>query len=225
MKAFHGDDSIKAKYVMRVRNHEIADEIVKGKYWEGGKGCAVGCTIHSSEHADYETELGIPRIIARLEDGIFENLPNELAKTWPRRFLESIKVGADLSRVWDEMAVWVLRDKKWGVLQFAKTEQTRDAINSVADLYVLKLEGAEVSRKDWIESRTAAYAYAASAAYAYAAAYADVAAYAYAASAASAAYAAASAAAAAYAAAASAKREEWRIAQSEKLIELLSAAQ
>ena len=80
MKAFHGDPKIKAKYLRRIRKHYKADQIVKGQYWENGKGCAVGCTIHSSNHRAYETELGIPRAIAKLEDGMFEELPDELAK-------------------------------------------------------------------------------------------------------------------------------------------------
>lgn len=89
MKAFHNDPKIKAKYLKRVRAHAKADEIVKGRYWEDGKGCAVGCTIHSSNHSAYETELGIPRILARLEDTLFENLPNVLAKTWPYKDISS----------------------------------------------------------------------------------------------------------------------------------------
>ena len=39
MKAFHGDPAIKEKYLSRVRAHHMADEIIKGKYWEYVKGC------------------------------------------------------------------------------------------------------------------------------------------------------------------------------------------
>lgn len=42
MKAFHGKKSIKAKYLSRVRAHAKADEIIKGTYWQEGKGCACG---------------------------------------------------------------------------------------------------------------------------------------------------------------------------------------
>ena len=52
MKAFFNDEKIKEVYLQRVTEHEKADEIIKGQYWENGKGCAVGCTIHSSNHAD-----------------------------------------------------------------------------------------------------------------------------------------------------------------------------
>ena len=61
LRAFHNDPKIKAKYVARVLEHQRLDHIVKGIYWEKGKGCAVGCTIEGSDHSKYETELGIPK--------------------------------------------------------------------------------------------------------------------------------------------------------------------
>ena len=71
LRAFHNDPAIKAEYLARVAAHEKADEIAKGFYWEGGRGCAVGCTIHGSSHMKYQTTLGIPVMLARLEDRIF----------------------------------------------------------------------------------------------------------------------------------------------------------
>jgi hypothetical protein len=202
MIAFHGDKKIKAKYVARVRAHAKADEITKGVYWESGKGCAVGCTIHSGNHAAYETELGIPRILARLEDSIFESLPNARAMKWPMQFLSAVKPGADLSLVWPEFAVWLLTDKKYGVLQYAKSREQKAAIKNVAFLYGKILKGQQVNVVTWQRAAAAAtdaYAYAAAAyatdAYAaYAAAYAAYAAATAGYAAATAAYAAAAAA-------------------------------
>ncbi len=90
MQAFNNDQKIKEFYLSRIREHYKADEIIKGAYWENGKGCAVGCTIHSSNHEDYEKIFGIPISLARLEDSIFERLENSLAKEWPLKFLESM---------------------------------------------------------------------------------------------------------------------------------------
>lgn len=109
MKAFHNDEAIKLKYLERVQLHAKMDEIIKGQYWQGGRGCAVGCTIHSSEHANYETELGIPEWLARLEDCIFEGLPNERAKLWPEEFLSAINIGADLSKVEAPFIIFILK--------------------------------------------------------------------------------------------------------------------
>jgi len=110
MISFHGDDAIKQKYLARVRAHAAADEIVKGVYWQGGKGCAVGCTIHSENHAAYQEELGLPEWLARLEDTLFESLPNDLAKTFPERFLIAIPVGKDLAHVRWRFSLYLLEE-------------------------------------------------------------------------------------------------------------------
>jgi hypothetical protein len=243
MKAYHGEQSIKDTYLNRVRSHREQEQLVQGfGYWKGGKGCAVGCTIHGSSHAAYETELGIPRAIARIEDGIFEGLPVKEAMAWPERFLEAITPGADLSGVVDGFLHWLLVDPTDGVIRFAKTEKTRTAIQAVGDLYTRKLKGEAVSREEWRKARenadaaavADAAAYAAAVAYvaaaaadaaAYVAYVADAAAYAaaYAAAVAYVADAAAYAAAVAYVADA-ADREKARVKQAAKLIELLKTA-
>jgi len=60
MIAFNGDANLKARYLDRVKAHIEADEIIQGTYWENGKGCSMGCTVHSDSHAQYEKELFIP---------------------------------------------------------------------------------------------------------------------------------------------------------------------
>lgn len=64
LRSFHGDPAVKEKYLGRVRAHAAADELIHGVYWEGGKGCAVGCTVHSGDHTAYEVELGLPEWLA-----------------------------------------------------------------------------------------------------------------------------------------------------------------
>jgi hypothetical protein len=116
MLSFHSDPSIKLNYLARVAGHADADEIVKGRYWENGKGCAVGCTIHGEAHESFERELGIPQMLAWLEDVIFEGLPNRLAKTWPERFLSSVAPGRELSPVGWQFLHWLLTES--GLAQF-----------------------------------------------------------------------------------------------------------
>lgn len=151
--AFHGKDSIKTKLVQNY-----------GCYWDDSKGCAVGCTLHSPNHGAYETELGIPRVLAHLEDVIFERLPVAKARTWPGRLLEAPEVGANLSLVWPRFAVWLLTDKDAGVLRFAKKVTTKKAIQYVADLWQRVVDGETVEsfRNDFSKAGAAA----ASAAYA-----------------------------------------------------------
>src|SRR5882762_1625720 len=147
--AYHSDPKIKSKYLKRVRAHIKADELVKGTYYKtSGKvqACGVGCTIHSSDHMAYETELGIPVMLARLEDCIFEGADMAWSKQWPKRFLEAIKPGVDLSKVGWKFQHWLLLDPKEGVVRFAR-EQDKPIFEKVGSLLwdlalVIKIEPA-----------------------------------------------------------------------------------
>ena len=146
MKAFHNDPDLKERVLAQLEAHYDADEIIHGVYWENGKGCAVGCTVHSNLHKDYETELGIPEVLAYVEEFIFEELPNDVAKEWPLRFIKAIPVGADLSKVWPQLTVFLLE----GVLRYAETDEQKDIIKHVADLYSAEKE---VPKKEWDNAR------------------------------------------------------------------------
>jgi len=108
MLAYHSDATIKSNILTQLQAHHDADEIIQGRHWEDGKGCAVGCTIYSDEHAEYERLFGIPAGLARLEDTIFESLPNSDAMGWPLRFMNAIAPGADLALVEPKFIRWVL---------------------------------------------------------------------------------------------------------------------
>ena len=90
MLAFQNPKYPKEAILAQLKAHQAAEEIVKGQYWENGKGCAVGCTIHGAAHGKYESRFGIPAQLAHLEDLIFEGLPNGEAKEWPLRFVRAI---------------------------------------------------------------------------------------------------------------------------------------
>src|SRR5215471_21793940 len=75
MRAFHGKEEIKKRYLERVRGHRLNREIIHGYYWADGRGCAVGATIHGRDLFAYERELGIPASLAGLKDRIFEGMP------------------------------------------------------------------------------------------------------------------------------------------------------
>ncbi len=141
--SFHGKKTVKAKYLRRVRAHAKADEIIKGKYWENGRGCAVGCTIHGSDHAAYETELGIPEWLARLEDTIFEQLPNGEAKAFPEAFLSAIPIGVDLRPIRHRFCAYLMQEnldrvEKLGIADALKLEVT-GAIRRVMELHVASI--------------------------------------------------------------------------------------
>jgi len=235
MRAFVNTLVTKAQLLAQLQRHRDADEIVQGRYWEGGKGCAVGCSVHGNDHGLYEIRFGIPMMLARLEDRIFEGLPNEVAKEWPVRFTNSVPIGSDLSLVGWKFIHWAVSE---AVRKHAKPETARQC-EAAIDVLRRRAEGIPVLVKEASEAKKASAA-SASAAYASAAAYAAAYAAAAAAAAASAAAAAAAAAAAyaaAYAAAAAAyasaysrsgvwndaRRKAFQ-AQADKLIELILQA-
>jgi hypothetical protein len=179
MLAYHNDPTQKDAILAKLSAHRLADELVKGQYWENGKGCAVGCTIESGNHAEYEPRFGIPRILARLEDRIFEGLPNGSAKEWPEQFMGAIRPGADLSMVWPRFALWLLTEE---LPQFAKREKTKLALSEVGVLYREWCETAKNPEPHrWVKARKTATAAATAAYDASAAAYAAASAAAYAA--------------------------------------------
>lgn len=210
MLAYHNNPELKTQFVALIEQHRAADQIAQGHgYWQDERGCAIGCSIHSlnqitgsrahtNDHGAYETLIGVPRILAKLEDGIFEALPADRAQLWPGEFADAIRPGADLALVWPRFAVWLLVDEADGVIRYAKTDAQRTAIRRVADLYVRAVAGGTVDRQTWRDAADAA------AAAAYAAWAAD--------------------AAAADAADAAAARSLARVRQADRLLELLRAA-
>lgn len=140
MLAYHNDPSIKTAILAQLAEHSRQDEIVKGQYWQDGKGCAVGCAIHSGNHAEYESRFGIPIMLAYLEDCIFEGLLNGVAKAWPERFMSSIAPGADLRLVGWKFQHWLLTDPK--VNPGTEHESVRDAVKACADV-IFKLSVGE----------------------------------------------------------------------------------
>ena len=157
MQAFHNKPEIKQKYLKRLKEHEKADEIIHGVYWQRGKGCAIGCTIHSGNHSSYETELGIPTWLAYLEDSIFEGMDNGAAKEFPRRFLSAIKVGAAIDdSVRHKFLRWLLIDQKYGVINYAKGyKDVIVVVERIADLHLRALTE-NVSQEEWSAAELAA---------------------------------------------------------------------
>ena len=224
--AYNSDPTLKIAMLEIVAAHEAADEIVQGTYFDetGPKlrACAVGCTLHSyavatktagfeySQHAIYDEILGKGgRTLAHLEDRIFEGLPVDACATWPRRFLEAIRPGADLSLVWAKFAFWLLTEEV--ALNATKDRRVKESVDNVAALYLRVIAGETVRNDEWAASASSAASSADSAAASSAASAAS--------SAYAAAYAASSAAASAASAASSAAASFARMA--DKLVSIL----
>jgi hypothetical protein len=151
LRAFHNDPAIKEKYLFRVKAHAAKDHLIKGQGWSNGKGCAIGCTLEAYDHTRYPIELGLPEWLARLEDTIFENLPNDLAMTWPIRFLEAVNVGANIEKVRPMLAIRRL-DRLIKLQELALTknhpkkvkeviQQVISAIQQVRAVHISEIDG------------------------------------------------------------------------------------
>jgi hypothetical protein len=136
LSAFHGDQAIKDKYIARVAAHRAADNLIRGSGWDGHKGCAVGCTLEDYNHAKYETELGIPEWLARVEDNIFEGAEQEYAMDWPGKFLAAIRPGADLESVKAPFLIFVL-ESTLGNFDHQAFPDCKEAIDGVIALWRL----------------------------------------------------------------------------------------
>ena len=220
LQAFNNDETFRQQMVEAAVAHRLADEFIAGTYVDHGRstfrGCSVGCSLYDvqvlrgyprladyGDHALLARELGLPQFLVRLQDAIFEGLPETERYQWTERLYRAIPVGADLVPTLPKFLLRVLDD-------LPETDRA-DVTNAV--------EGVRVPLREWIATGGVDPDAAAGAAGAADAAYA--AAYAAAAAAAAAAYAAAEAAAAAGAhAAAEAAAAAW-VKISDHLIEAI----
>src|SRR5215472_7794217 len=145
--AFHNSLTTRQFYVERVLAHQFAQEIIQGTSWKTTAAGAVGSTLHSNQHSQYEELLGIPRQLAYLEDRLFEGLPTKEAQAFPFAFLTSIPLGADLSLVLARFLLWLLIDPEHGVVRFAGKHG--QVMSEVATLYQRLLNGEAVAKPEW----------------------------------------------------------------------------
>ena len=110
--AFYGDPKLKEFLLNRLKAHYKADEIIQGSYFgESGKGCALGCAMHQdnkdqSIYLAYQKEYNIPLLVGVLQEKLFERLDNKFSKEFPIQFTEAIPVGADLSNIYYQFALF-----------------------------------------------------------------------------------------------------------------------
>lgn len=139
---FHNNTDVADKYLERVKTHYNAREIVKGLDWEHGKGGAVGCTVHSDNYAAYETELGLPEFVAKLQDAIFEGLPEGKAQDFTLRFLEACyhQIGKNAANIcWHFLHTWLV--EKLTPLYERQGAEYQSVVQSCGELLVSYMLG------------------------------------------------------------------------------------
>jgi len=215
LQAFHNNRQIQLKFFDRAQEHYNADEIIKGVYWENGKGCMVGCMVHSNNHKDLEIQYGIPEWLGRLIDILFEGMKNVHSKEFFISFVKTITKYSFLGfenwqHIYHQLCVFMLE-------KICKNTDNKIVVKAICDIITLhKIESKDESAWSAAESAawSAAWSAAESAAWSAAWSAAESAAW-------SAAWSAAESAA--WSVAESATRSTANYQISEKLIELLEA--
>lgn len=97
-----------AKLRQEVAAHIAADTIVQGIYWDeyNKRGCFIGCLAKSDDPTINEATYGLPVMLQRIAENIFETLPANEAKAFFSALPGAVACdGKDLSRVsWQFLA-------------------------------------------------------------------------------------------------------------------------
>lgn len=152
MLAFHNDPMIKEKYLNRLKKHQEMDDFRHGFYWDGFRGCAIGCTIEQTYnvHKVYQYELGIPLPLVYLQDTLFEGMSYENALAYPVKFLQSINVGANLDTVDDKIILWLLSNPEYSIMPIT-SGKTREILEEIISLVKREAAGESVSNSEWLK--------------------------------------------------------------------------
>lgn len=120
MEAFQNNPEFKRQLVEAAIEHRKAGDYLPGEYAKKNgrfRGCSVGCSLHDvqklrgvavedyGDHGLLADTLGVPEWLCRLQDGIFENLPDDQRSGWTERLYAAIPIGADLEPVHHKLVI------------------------------------------------------------------------------------------------------------------------
>src|SRR6185437_3368213 len=143
MLSFDGRRSNKSAALARaktvgtnVKNERNREEL----FWSQAAWCdpAAKCTKEGCNHSFYAHEHYVPEAIAYGERAIFLALTPKRARRWTKNFVSAVPVGVEtttLDRVWRQLALTILRHRKYGMLQCAYTHAQENAILNIIKLY------------------------------------------------------------------------------------------
>jgi hypothetical protein len=158
MQAFHNSEEFKSELHALAIKHREQDQYIKGEYGKMNgkfKGCSVGCLVYNinqkegtdadfGDHAFLAEKLGVPEFICRLQDSIFENLPEPINTEWTERLINAIPVGANLEPILPRFLLRVL-DRLPETDQadvVASIKSVRDVLESWAETGTVDVEAA-----------------------------------------------------------------------------------
>lgn len=111
----------RSEAILRLEEHLRMDQIEQAENYFNmftGRGCAVGCTLHtpSGNHEEYEIQLGYPIVLGFLIDHIFEGLSPADAPAFALRSLKDVPFGVELAPRVNAFFYTLLTDPEWGIV-------------------------------------------------------------------------------------------------------------
>ena len=172
MKSFNGEVALKEDLIDEMKKHQEADDLIKGTYSEmSGKflGCAIGCSVQSLitrrgvsiKHDDHKAlgdAIGSPEWLMRLQDTLFENLPEKESKEFPVKFYQAMPVGVDLEPVKWRFCAFILKENIERVLALDIDEKLKEqVVDAVRGVLVLHEKAIENGNWDESAAKSAAW--------------------------------------------------------------------
>ena len=134
------------KLRQEVAAHVAADSIVQGTYWDSGNesGCFIGCLAKSDDPTINEATYGLPVMVQRIAENIFEALPADEAKAFFAALPDAVACdGKDLTKVaWQFLAAELRSLTK----QPAEIQAVIDSVIAGMDLLASGQEWPEAAR-------------------------------------------------------------------------------
>jgi hypothetical protein len=159
MLTFNGSEDLK-RQVIEVASAKAAQVGNTGQltgrqliFWSDRKWCFGRDECRPEQvcdHRFYADQIGVPPVLAYAEHSLFLAMSPKAAGQWWPDFLQAIPVGVDLdtAEVWAKLALFVLSDRRFGLITCADDQAQREAMLRVIDLY----EQDNKNAGDWREA-------------------------------------------------------------------------
>lgn len=151
---------VKSRMIELADEHQKNDEYLAGRFWNNGKGCSIGCTIHDAkklglvdeleygDHAALAKVLGVPEFVTRIMDTIFEWLPDAERPAFTPLVLRTIRPDRHYATLQDHFSAWCMLDPKYGVSIVASNPDVRCVSKRIGELYAKRARGEAISDAD-----------------------------------------------------------------------------
>lgn len=151
--SYHDNETTKAEHVMLAMFHRESDRLRSGSYGDAvaGTGCSVGCLamdrgLRRDDHAGLAAAVGLPEWFVRLQDSVFEGLPDFAKADWHVALAEAVPVGLDLQPAYHRICARILREVTWPASKPDDEWGCAQAVRLVASLHEAPASSTESAR-------------------------------------------------------------------------------